>query len=149
MAAFEVSGGCLCGAIRYRVSAPAKIVEHCHCSMCRRAHGALHATGARVSKTDFHLTHGANDIGSWSSSPGNHRWFCRRCGSQIYMSAENLPRELYYWAASLDEGMHPGHPPEREQRVFVGSKAHWDRLDEPLPRHDAMAHGTEPDLDAS
>ncbi|MEM9775142.1 MAG: hypothetical protein AAF902_11220 [Chloroflexota bacterium] len=46
MTHLEKFGGCLCGAVRYKITGPAKSVEHCHCSHCRKAHGALYASGA-------------------------------------------------------------------------------------------------------
>jgi hypothetical protein len=44
MTTFALTGGCLCGNIRYSLLAPAKQVEHCHCSMCRKTYGALYAS---------------------------------------------------------------------------------------------------------
>ena len=37
-------GGCLCGDVRFTVDWPSKWIAHCHCSMCRRAHGAAYVT---------------------------------------------------------------------------------------------------------
>lgn len=136
---FEVTGRCLCGSVVYRVTAPAKSVEHCHCSMCRRAHGALQASGAIVATDRFHLDNGVELLRSFTSSPGNHRWFCGECGCHIYMSVEHIPAEVYYWPASLDEGMFPGHPADKECHIFVGSKASWDRYDEQLTSYETVA----------
>ena len=44
----NIQGGCLCGGIRYEVSGPLTDVGNCHCSMCRRFHGAAFATYAKV-----------------------------------------------------------------------------------------------------
>lgn len=141
---FHATGRCLCGAVAYRVTAPAKSLEHCHCSMCRRAHGALSAAGALIDAAHFHVLRGGEALASFSSSPGNHRWFCRTCGCHIYMSIDHIPSELYYWAASLDDGMHPGHPQDRECHIFVGSRASWDRFDQVLEAHDAQAEDIGP-----
>jgi Glutathione-dependent formaldehyde-activating enzyme len=51
--AIDYSGGCLCGAVRYTVTGEIKDVSHCHCSMCRKAHGAAFATYASVSSQSF------------------------------------------------------------------------------------------------
>ena len=40
----DASGKCLCGAVRFRMRFPSKWVAHCHCTMCRRAHGAAFVT---------------------------------------------------------------------------------------------------------
>ena len=42
-------GSCLCGAVRYEVSDPFEEMHHCHCSKCRKAHGAAFSTFARTS----------------------------------------------------------------------------------------------------
>ena len=141
---FEATGGCLCGAVAYRVTAPAKSLEHCHCSKCRRAHGALTAAGALVDAEHFEVVRGREALVSFTSTPGNHRWFCGRCGCHIYMSVDDIPAELYYWAGSLDDGMAPGHPTEKECHIFMGSKACWDRLDDALPAHDGLPEGIGP-----
>ena len=147
MTDFEVTGRCLCGAVAYRVTAPAKRLEHCHCTYCRHAHGALYASGALVDAAHFHIDRGSEELKAFTSTPGNHRWFCGRCGCHIYMSVDDMPAEIYYWAASLDADMHPGHPENCEWHLFVGSKAHWDRFDQLLPTHDAYAARPGPDDD--
>ncbi|HCA63195.1 MAG TPA: GFA family protein, partial [Pseudomonas sp.] len=42
------TGSCLCGVVRYRIDAPIDALTHCHCKMCRKAHGAAFATYASV-----------------------------------------------------------------------------------------------------
>ncbi len=147
MTDFEVTGRCLCGAVVYRVTAPAKRLEHCHCTYCRHAHGALYASGALVDAAHFHIDRGSEHLKAFTSTPGNHRWFCGGCGCHIYMSVDDIPSEIYYWAASLDADMHPGHPENCEWHLFVGSKASWDRFDQSLPTHDAYADRPRPDDD--
>ena len=44
----KVEGGCLCGAVRFSLELPSKWCAHCHCSMCRRAHGAGYVTWGQV-----------------------------------------------------------------------------------------------------
>lgn len=48
-----IEGGCLCGAVRYVITLPTKWCAHCHCSMCRRAHGAAFVTWAGVPSQSF------------------------------------------------------------------------------------------------
>ena len=52
----EHTGGCLCGAIRYRARGPTMSVKHCHCSMCRRAGGAAMVTWVGFARDGFALT---------------------------------------------------------------------------------------------
>ncbi len=43
-----IAGGCLCGTVRFRVRTPTLFCAHCHCSMCRRNHGAGRAPWVTV-----------------------------------------------------------------------------------------------------
>jgi len=75
-------GGCLCGAVRYRVAGPLRPVIMCHCSQCRRMTGhVMAATAAR--RADFRLL--AEEGLSWyASSHEARRGFCARCGSTLF-----------------------------------------------------------------
>ena len=48
MSEIDLSGGCQCGAVRYRVTSAAKRTFHCHCLMCRKLHGAVYVTFSTV-----------------------------------------------------------------------------------------------------
>ena len=52
-------GGCLCGAIRYRLRGPVSWVGHCHCIQCRRAAGSPAVTWLTLPKAHFEVTKGA------------------------------------------------------------------------------------------
>ena len=41
---------------------------------------------------------------------------------------------MYYYPATLDRGVHPGHPDEEEYHAYVGSKASWENFDDDLPK---------------
>lgn len=84
-----LSGSCLCGRVRFQLQGEPTILNHCHCTMCRKASGAafgsfLHADGRR-----FEWTAGESDIQDFISSPGNHRPFCRVCGSRVPVLEED------------------------------------------------------------
>lgn len=72
-------GSCLCGGVRYEISGPLRGVLNCHCSMCRKAHGAAFRTRASVQAADFRWVLGEDLVTYYESSPGNHRGFCRSC----------------------------------------------------------------------
>jgi hypothetical protein len=86
--------GCLCGTVRYRARFPSKWVAHCHCAMCRRAHGAPSVTWVCVPADGFALQEGAEV----------ERGFCRRCGSPMLLRSRLWPGEVHIAAASLDDG---------------------------------------------
>ena len=137
MTGFSVTGGCHCGAVRYRVAAPASEVCHCHCSICRRLHGAAFVSFALVPPDSFVVTQGADQLSRYDSSPGAQRYFCARCGAQIYSDVETLPDIRFYTVGTLDGGVHPGHAPEKERHIYVGSKMPWWHIQDDLPQHQA------------
>nr|WP_312509789.1 GFA family protein [Pseudomonas luteola] len=78
-----LKGSCLCGAVTYEVDTSLEKATHCHCSMCRKAHGAAFATYTIVSKKSFRFTTGEADVAAYRSSPEVVRTFYRRCGSNL------------------------------------------------------------------
>ena len=96
------TGGCFCGAVRYRVSAPANETVHCHCSMCRKTHGAMFATFSSVPTEAFWIEQGNDQIGCFENLPGNGRYFCTGCGCQIYSVIPSEPGSVYFATATLE-----------------------------------------------
>ena len=76
-------GRCLCGKVRYEVDGEFVAVVNCHCSMCRKHHGAPFVTWAVAPAAAYKVTAGADSIARHESSAGVHRSFCRTCGSVI------------------------------------------------------------------
>lgn len=83
MANDKVSGGCLCGAIRYEVNGELTGVINCHCGMCRRWHGNF-AAYAVASLADLEIVKGEDKISWYASSEKVKRGFCPDCGSSIF-----------------------------------------------------------------
>jgi hypothetical protein len=112
----------------------------CHCSICRKANGAPFDAGAAVPSDNFQLTRGAELIQLFESSPGNHRAFCRVCGSRA--PAKSRDGELYFVPAGLlddDPGVKPA------LHIFVGSKAPWWEITDDLPQFEKWVPGYGPD----
>jgi len=124
-------GSCLCGSVRYELRGPLNHVTHCHCSMCRKAHGAAFATYGRVQSGDFVLISGANDIASYQSSPEITRTFCKRCGSTLQFIRSTRPDRFSLALGTLDDD--PGV--QVLGHIFVGSKAPWFEIADDLPQH--------------
>jgi hypothetical protein len=127
-------GSCLCGGIRYEVRGSLNHVTHCHCSMCRKAHGAAFATYGRVETGDFVVTSGADDLVSYQSSPEVTRTFCKHCGSTLQFIYTDRPGSLWLALGTLDDD--PGI--QAVQHIFVGSKAPWSDITDDLPQHLAL-----------
>ena len=119
-----ITGGCQCGAVRYEITGPMKAVAHCHCSMCRKAHGALFVSFGAVDNSNFKLS-GEENLGDYESSEGGHRRFCKSCGGQVIIHGEALGDETFVALGSLDAGQTPGHDPATETHIFWESKVDW------------------------
>ncbi len=119
MAEQVLTGGCQCGAVRYRVSAPADYTSHCHCTMCRKTHGALFATYSVVPSAELVLEGGRDALTLYKSSPSVKRSFCRNCGGTLFFQYDSKPEWVAYATGTLDAGAHPGHPPETERHIYV------------------------------
>lgn len=124
-------GSCLCGGVRYEVRGPVGRVSHCHCSMCRKAHGAAFATYGRVERSDFALVSGAEDVASFQSSPGVVRTFCKLCGSNLQFVSDKRPTTLSLALATLDDDPRV----QASLHIFVASKAPWFQITDDLPQH--------------
>lgn len=78
----ERTGGCLCGAVRYRVTGDMAPVVMCHCSQCLRGHG--HIAAYSNARRDEVAVDGADHISWYCSSNFARRGFCRNCGSSLF-----------------------------------------------------------------
>ncbi len=130
-----ITGGCLCGAVTYEISTPLPGAGNCHCSICRRGHGAAFATWTFVDPGDFRWTAGEESIASYATSPGQTRLFCRNCGSPLAASHGADVSEVVLASVHGDPEVRPG------EHIFVGSKANWHEITDDLPRHEAWPPG--------
>jgi hypothetical protein len=97
-----LTGGCRCGAVRYRaeVEDPSR---HglCHCEDCRRSAGAPAVAWLAVPKGSFAVTLG--EATRWDGENGAERYFCGRCGTGLYyFNAAVLPGIADIQSATLD-----------------------------------------------
>ena len=114
-----LTGGCLCGAVRYEAAGPPLGSFVCYCRMCQRASGSAFAALLYVSDPGLRMTRG--NPRSFASSPGVRRIFCACCGSPVFFRRDNRPGQCAIVAGSLDD-------PERfapELRIFASDAARW------------------------
>jgi hypothetical protein len=127
-----IHGRCECGRIRYEVDGDIEDFSHCHCSQCRRLHGAAYATFAGISRHKFRYISGETDIKIYASSESNDRVFCAECGSNILVDPKQEPEVLYISMSTVD-----GDPPRPTgYHAFVGSKAPWHEITDDLEQYD-------------
>lgn len=93
------TGGCLCGAVRYRVATEPKWTALCHCESCRRAASAP-VVGWMGFETDQVSWSGERQF--YNSSDIARRSFCPHCGSPMSFESTRWPGEVHLYAASLD-----------------------------------------------
>ncbi len=128
MSKLPLTGGCLCGAIRYEITAEPIGVNHCHCSICRRAAGAPFITWVTIAGDAFTFTSGTPAY--FQSTPDVQRGFCRDCGTTLTYANITHPEEADITAATLDD-------PELvtpEDHIWTGSMVSWLKFDDGLPR---------------
>ena len=125
-------GSCLCGSVRYVVNGSLTHATNCHCSRCRKAHGAAFGSYARVQWKDFALVSGEGEIGSYRSSPDVRRTFCKRCGATLQFIRESRSGSFSLALGTLDDD--PEIRPSAH--IFVGSKAPWFEIADALPQYD-------------
>jgi hypothetical protein len=116
----ELGGGCLCGAIRYRIAAAPVSASICHCRTCRRAAGAEAVAWATVPKSGFELSGGPT---VFASSPGIARGFCPTCGTAI--TFDDGGDNIDVTVASLDDP--EAIRPDRE--IWLEHRLSWVAVD--------------------
>lgn len=95
-----MEGGCLCGAVRYRVEGYSRRTTNCHCLHCRRASGAVFVTWLEFRASDFTVVSGAPS--RYESRPQVTRQFCGKCGTQLTYQHAQEPETIDVTACSLD-----------------------------------------------
>jgi len=126
-----LAGSCLSGGVRYEITGALKGALNCHCSMCRKAHGAAFRSRARVKAADFRWVQGEDLLSWYETSPGNHRGFCRVCGAKLLSRFDWDPSAYGLPLGTLDDD--PGVKPALH--VFVAYKAPWHEITDGLPQH--------------
>lgn len=127
-----MTGGCLCGAVRYRVDGPLRPVVGCHCTQCRKSSG--HYVAATSAPRDCVAVEG--EVTWFASSDTARRGFCATCGSSLFWDGPG--ENLSIHAGTLDKptGLTlAGH-------IFVGDKGDYYALGSDLPQ----AEGDDPAL---
>jgi len=131
-----LTGGCACGAVRYRLDAEPVDAGYCHCRLCQRSSGAPVMAFATVPLTAFVVTEG--EPARRRSSGFGERWFCPSCGGQLAMRVDHQPETIDLTLASLDapEPWAPGY------HIFSQSRIGWFDTADDLPRHDRFRPDT-------
>lgn len=137
-----IHGSCLCGGVEFEIAGPLTAPLNCHCSQCRKQHGAAFRSRVRVQAKDFRWLKGEHLVKFYESSRGYQRGFCSACGSPIinrngpnfFEAAGGIspkPSPQYGVALALLDD-----PPARPAlHCFVASKAPWFEITDDLPQY--------------
>jgi hypothetical protein len=136
--AANLTGGCLCGAIRYTLSAPVTGLRACHCTHCQKSSGTGSSVNAVVPGAAFALTQGTPRRYADKADSGRTllRFFCGDCGAPIYSHRETSPERIVVRAGSLDDSS----TMRITANIWTGSAQPWSHIDpdtEQLPGNPA------------
>jgi hypothetical protein len=133
-----ITGSCLCKSVNYEITGALDVMGNCHCSICRKSHGAAFVTWAIVNPEQFRWTSGEEFVQGYDSSPGIQRCFCKKCGSTLATAHDGKIAEVAVGTIDGDPGIRPG------AHIFVNSKANWYEITDELPQFAEWPPGMEP-----
>lgn len=125
----EYKGSCLCGAVSFTVNGFSDKAAHCHCSMCRKFHGAAYATLVTVSGLKW--LSGEDCLKDFVASNGTVRTFCRECGSSIGFRVKGCAlTEVELAIATFDQDI----PVKVDAHIYTHYKSNWCELQDDLSK---------------
>jgi hypothetical protein len=122
----SLSGGCLCGGVRFELTEPAPSAGYCHCTRCQRRTGAAASAQARIDGRTLRVLQGSELIKGWRDPGGGfEKLFCGECGGHLFSRNTEARTQM-----SVRMGAFDGDPGVRPSwRSFVAYAAPW----EPVP----------------
>lgn len=127
-------GSCLCRAVRFEIEEFLPRAGHCHCTMCRKFHGASFSTYAGVKTDKFHWVSGEDKVKTYTADNETVRTFCSHCGASLLFSSPNLPADVIEVALGV---MDDDIPVEPVAHIHFGSRANWTVAADDLPKYEA------------
>jgi hypothetical protein len=131
-----LSGGCLCGGVRYQLTGACRDIINCHCENCRRTHGHI-AAYTSVNRSDLALVNQQTLRWYHDESPDAYRGFCNHCGASLFWDARDDRDKVAVSAGSLDDSGELktiGH-------VYVSEAAKYYQINDELPRFETSNSG--------
>ena len=127
-----LTGGCLCGGVRFEVSEPPAFASYCHCTRCQRRSGTAASAQARIVPGSLRVTAGEDLLRGFQPETGSTKVSCSRCGSQLWAYRAEEPDALAVRMGAFDGD--PGVRPSYRQ--YVAYAATWEPIPEDgLPRY--------------
>lgn len=129
-----IQGSCLCGKVHYEVELLPNKVFNCHCSYCRKAHGADYVTVTLAKGDTLKITQGAEHFKEFQNEIGGFRAFCSNCGTRLMNYAPDKALFLSVVVATIDTPMEI----KPLAHVNVESKAAWHEPYAGIPSFQAL-----------
>ena len=132
---FTMTGGCMCGAVRYETSGEPFSVAHCHCHSCRKHTGAPVVTLAGYTRKQ--VTFSGDKRTFYESSPGALRAYCKKCGTPLTWEGDSGDLgpivELHLSTFDDPEALVP------TAHAFYPERISWFDIADDLPRYEGFA----------
>jgi len=128
----RLTGGCLCGGVRFEVTEPPLFASYCHCTRCQRRTGAAASPQARLAPGSLRIVAGDDLIRAYEPPGGFPKVFCSVCGSALWSRhpTDDDIINVRLGAFDSDPGIRPSY------RGFVAYAAPWEPIpDDGLPRY--------------
>ena len=128
----SLTGGCLCGAIRYAISAPVAGLRACHCRNCQKASGGAGTVNAVVPSESFRITKGTPRRYNDSATQSGRtlcRHFCGECGAPLYSRRDPDVGIVVVRAGSLDDSS----ALKITTNIWTASAQPWAHIDPETP----------------
>jgi len=131
----SVTGGCLCGAVRYRSTSQPIAVRSCWCRLCQYLAAGSATVNAAFLKADVIVTGETTDYESVADS-GNrmHRRFCPKCGTSMFSEAEARPHLIFVRAGTLDDP----NTAAPSATIWTSAAPRWACINETLPKFEGQ-----------
>ena len=131
-----ISGGCLCGGVRFAIAEPLGAFTYCHCTRCQRRTGTAASPEVAIEPGSLRFTSGEELVKGWQPPDrGYEECVCSNCGGQLFTRHPGGA----IWSVrmgALDED--PGLMPKYRQ--FVAYAAAWEPVpDDGIPHYDERA----------
>ncbi len=129
-----LTGGCLCGQVRYEITEPFESANYCHCTRCQRRTGTAASANARTVEGSFRIVEGEELVRAWDPGGGGfEKCFCSNCGSALFSRNPETKGQIGVRLGTVDgdPGIRPDH------RRFTDFAAVW----EPIPDDGLLREG--------
>lgn len=128
-----LTGSCLCGGVKIRVSDQFQFIGYCHCSECQKWSGSAFATGGLVSSEDLEITSGKELISRYHKSEQTDLCFCGTCGASLFSEKIQLGKYV------VRLGILDDTPTQRPNvHIFTASKAPWHEITDQLEKFEQL-----------